>query len=161
MVSWLLATNSGAEQFKFTYKLPDGIVGDKILIQWRYVTANSCFPPGYKNSEVTDTLRTLGWLRSEGMSDCNYPLDPTGTGTPEQVSMVGEETPTLNLTSLLTCGLIFFSSVLELCRDFDIPQGEQTSKCTYLSTCISTCISACICTCITTCRITNSYFRLL
>ncbi len=61
------------------------MIGDKVMMQWRYVTANSCFPPGYKDSHVTDTLRELGWLRSEGMGPCNYPLNPTGDGVPEQV----------------------------------------------------------------------------
>lgn len=78
---------SGEDHFKFTYKLPDGLVGDKIMIQWRYITANSCFPPGYKNSEVYSILRDLGWLRAEGMGDCIYPLSPTGDrgmGSPEQ-----------------------------------------------------------------------------
>lgn len=84
---------AGEDQFKFTYKLPDGLIGDKVLIQWKYVTANGCFPPGYKNSEVTDILRNLGWLRSEGMGDCIYPYSPTGdraAGSPEQFWNCGE-----------------------------------------------------------------------
>ena len=57
------------------------------MIQWRYITANSCFPPGYRNTEVGDTLQDLGWLRASGMSDCIFPYDPTGatgSGMPEQ-----------------------------------------------------------------------------
>jgi len=76
-----------ADQFKFTYKLPEGVCGEKVLIQWRYITANSCFPPGYKNTDVGGRLQELGWLRASGMSDCLFPYDPTGAtgaGKPEQ-----------------------------------------------------------------------------
>lgn len=74
-------------EFKYTYKLPEGVCGEKVLVQWRYITANSCFPPGYKNTAVSDRLQELGWLRASGMSDCVFPYDPTGAtgaGKPEQ-----------------------------------------------------------------------------
>ena len=61
--------------------------GENILVQWRYITANSCFPPGYKNTAVGQRLLELGWLRASGMGDCQYPYDPTGAtgaGKPEQ-----------------------------------------------------------------------------
>ena len=57
------------------------------MVQWRYITANSCFPPGYKGTAVGERLQELGWLRASGMSDCEYPYDPTGatgSGKPEQ-----------------------------------------------------------------------------
>ena len=38
---------SGSVDHKFIYKLPMGVHGDKVMMQWRYVTANSCIPPGY------------------------------------------------------------------------------------------------------------------
>ncbi len=38
---------SPATNFRFIYKLPRGVFGPKVMLQWRYVTANSCFPPGY------------------------------------------------------------------------------------------------------------------
>merc|ERR1712156_1217419 len=71
----------------FKYKLPEGACGTNVLLQWRYITANSCFPPGYKNTAVGQELLELGWLRASGMSDCQYPYDPTGatgSGKPEQ-----------------------------------------------------------------------------
>ena len=74
-------------EFKFTYKLPEGVCGEKVLLQWRYITANSCFPRGYKNTAVGERLLELGWLRASGMGDCEYPYDTTGavgTGKPEQ-----------------------------------------------------------------------------
>jgi hypothetical protein len=36
--------------FKFKYRLPMGVKGDRVMMQWRYVTANSCIPPGYVSS---------------------------------------------------------------------------------------------------------------
>lgn len=38
---------SGKSDHKFIYKLPDGVYGDEVMLQWRYITANSCIPPGY------------------------------------------------------------------------------------------------------------------
>ena len=43
------------ETFRFRYRLPDGVVGNRVMMQWRYVKANSCLPRGYvskKNSSV-------------------------------------------------------------------------------------------------------------
>ena len=39
----------GPEDLKMMFKLPDIVVGSEILIQWRYITANSCLPEGYIN----------------------------------------------------------------------------------------------------------------
>ena len=35
------------EGFIMRFKLPEGLFGDEVLLQWWYVTANSCYPPGY------------------------------------------------------------------------------------------------------------------
>ena len=35
--------------YQHRYKLPSGVSGDNVLIQWKYITANSCNPPGYDN----------------------------------------------------------------------------------------------------------------
>ena len=81
--------------FRFTYKLPEGVCGERVLLQWRYISANSCFPPGYKGTAVGQRLQELGWLRASGMSDCQYPYDPTGAtgaGKPEQFWNCGEIT---------------------------------------------------------------------
>jgi hypothetical protein len=68
----------GQSDFAFTYKLPMGVTGDKVLMQWRYVTANSCVPPGYRDSGIQSILSDLGWLLSMNMNDCAYPYDATG-----------------------------------------------------------------------------------
>jgi len=72
----------GVQDFEMTFKLPMGITGDKVLMQWRYVTGNSCIPPGYLSYPWPDP----SWLGGDH-SPCSYPLDPTGarcTGCPEQ-----------------------------------------------------------------------------
>jgi len=35
------------EAFSMRFQLPEGLVGDEVLLQWWYITANSCYPPGY------------------------------------------------------------------------------------------------------------------
>lgn len=40
------------------YKLPDGLVGEQILLRYRYVTANSCLPPGYEG-RVSSIMRVF------------------------------------------------------------------------------------------------------
>ena len=35
-------------EFAMKFKLPDGLVGDQVLLQWWYYTANSCTPSGYR-----------------------------------------------------------------------------------------------------------------
>jgi len=66
--------------FNHRFRLPAGLSGKRVLIQWHYWTANSCVYPGY---------RQLAWpanffdYNDLGMSDCtNIPLD--GNGIPEQ-----------------------------------------------------------------------------
>jgi hypothetical protein len=34
-------------EFKYRFKLPDGVIGDIVLLQWHWISANSCLPPGY------------------------------------------------------------------------------------------------------------------
>lgn len=72
---------STASQFKFSYQLPTGLTGDKVLIQWRYITANSCHPPGYSNPDLG--LEARGWLRGPNLPACPD-LSPIGVGVPEQ-----------------------------------------------------------------------------
>jgi len=59
-------------------------------MQWRYVTANSCQPEGYKNSDISNYLLSKGWLRAGGsLRDCVEPFFQDGSRSatsPEQVS---------------------------------------------------------------------------
>jgi len=76
-------------QFNFKFKVPESytdIVGEKVLMQWQYVTANSCMPAGYKNSAIGNFLNSKGWLRNGGnLVDCVEPYSLIGNGAPEQV----------------------------------------------------------------------------
>jgi len=69
-------------KFQFKYRLPAGIKGDRVMMQWRYVTANSCLPPGYRNPSLR--LKDRGWLRDENMADCEWPLNWTGARSSPQ-----------------------------------------------------------------------------
>jgi len=74
---------------QFIYKLPQDLVGNRVILQWRYITANSCLPPGYKDEERIG-LDARGWLRGFTLADCNVDsssppqlvLDPTGSRGP-------------------------------------------------------------------------------
>lgn len=64
--------------YKHRYKLPDNLIGELVLIQWHYVTANSCLPKGY------DTYNwPTGWYPGS-LGTCGDPLPADGNGTPEQ-----------------------------------------------------------------------------
>ena len=41
-----------AETFRFKYQLPTGVTGNQVMMQWRYVTANSCLPKGYVSNNL-------------------------------------------------------------------------------------------------------------
>jgi len=42
-------------EFSMRFKLPEGLYGDEVLFQWWYVTANSCYPPGYVDYYATNS----------------------------------------------------------------------------------------------------------
>lgn len=67
--------------FSSTFKLPDGVFGDNVLLQWRYITANSCIPEGYvtyfQNAIADPSLDviTSDW-KGANLSPCtNYPQE--------------------------------------------------------------------------------------
>lgn len=64
----------------FYYKLPSGLIGDEVLLQWKYITGNSCMSDNYLNPVLG--LSDLGWLRAN-TATCP-PLSDTGEGRPEQ-----------------------------------------------------------------------------
>ena len=69
--------------FSYKYMLPAGLSGDLVLLQWHYVTANSCIPEGYY--EYTWPVGTY-WSgpNPSNMATCG-PLPLDGNGAPEQV----------------------------------------------------------------------------
>jgi len=65
--------------FKHKYRLPMGVYGDKVLLQWRYVTANNCIPEGYRDN--ADWVKR-GW-GAITKPDCP-PLNLTGEENPTE-----------------------------------------------------------------------------
>ena len=80
----------GIKSFHMEFKLPDHISGPQVLLQWKYITANSCQPPGYAayfggaNSQGK-TLPSSFWTGSVVECTPPYPSDGTRSTTwPEQ-----------------------------------------------------------------------------
>eukprot|EP00559_Dactyliosolen_fragilissimus_P003526 CAMPEP_0184861872 /NCGR_PEP_ID=MMETSP0580-20130426/6455_1 /TAXON_ID=1118495 /ORGANISM="Dactyliosolen fragilissimus" /LENGTH=621 /DNA_ID=CAMNT_0027359529 /DNA_START=146 /DNA_END=2008 /DNA_ORIENTATION=+ len=70
-------------EYEHIYRLPKGLKGDKVLLQWKYITANSCFPPGYRNYAWPSN----DWKHSGNLGDCTPPYMEDGSrpsGSPEQ-----------------------------------------------------------------------------
>jgi hypothetical protein len=69
--------SDGNYPFHHLFKLPNGLRGDLILLQWYYLTANSCVAEGYN---------TYAW--PEGFYPGDLPvcqsIPPDGRGVPEQ-----------------------------------------------------------------------------
>ena len=70
-------------QYKMKFKLPEGVSGNVVLLQWYYLTANSCKHEGYENYNFPEEWGNDVTLYP-GLSDCgDIPED--GNGVPEQV----------------------------------------------------------------------------
>jgi len=59
---------SGADTFKMRFQLPNDLVGEQVLLQWWYFTANSCSPPGYSNYFARTDVPFKKW--SPGIATC-------------------------------------------------------------------------------------------
>lgn len=71
--------NAKAWNYHYKFQLPAGLSGDLVLLQWKYITANSCLPAGYGSYNFPQ-----GW--HPGNVEVCGPLPPDGQGIPEQVS---------------------------------------------------------------------------
>ena len=69
--------DGGSYLYKHKYKLPSHLSGNLVLIQWHYVTANSCLPEGYDQYNWPE-----GFYPGD-LPTCG-PLPPDGDGVPEQ-----------------------------------------------------------------------------
>lgn len=65
-------------RYSHRFKLPATLVGDVVLIQWHYWTANSCVYPGYNN-----VTWPAYFFDNGGLPDCGN-VPPDGNGVPEQ-----------------------------------------------------------------------------
>jgi chitinase len=60
------------------YRLPANLAGDFFLIQWHYITGNSCVAQGYDSYQFPPNFYP------GNLSTCSYPLPADGNGAPEQ-----------------------------------------------------------------------------
>jgi len=65
--------NPSGMLFRHVFKLPPGLTGKYILLQWVYVTGNSCNDIGYN-----DYNWPAHWGSQAGLSQCPQPLPSTG-----------------------------------------------------------------------------------
>jgi len=95
----------GLKDFEMRFKLPDGIYGDEIMIQYKYITANSCSPPGYNEyfngaNSKNEVIDSSYWTSGLDLCTPPYPNDGTrGMTWPEQFFncaevSIGESSPT-------------------------------------------------------------------
>ena len=66
--------------FEFEFKLPDGLSGEQVLLQWKYTTANSCSPPGYEHYFTVQHPQLPDWYwGGSNLAKCTPPYPPDGT----------------------------------------------------------------------------------
>ena len=78
------ANGSGRWDYQYRFQLPAGLSGDRVLLQWYYMTANSCTPDGYDRYNFPSgwhpgNLGACEYIPSDGE---NYP--GSGRRLPEQ-----------------------------------------------------------------------------
>ena len=69
--------SAGNAVFRHKFRLPQGLSGDLVLIQWHYVTGNSCLVEGY------DTYDWPEGFYPGDLPQCGV-IPPDGRGVPEQ-----------------------------------------------------------------------------
>ena len=67
------------------FQLPEGVAGDVVLLQWYYLTANSCKHEGYAEYPFPEEDWGTDVGLYPGLPDCGE-LPEDGNGVPEQVS---------------------------------------------------------------------------
>lgn len=88
---YLAGWREGYRDFVYDFKLPKDLHGEEVLLQWRYITSNSCKPPGYDayfNGENSQSKVLPQYWYSPNVRDCILPYpqsgDVTAPGSPEQ-----------------------------------------------------------------------------
>ena len=67
--------------YSFRLKLPDNLSGDLVLLQWHYLTANSCTYPGYANYPFPNAWNMV----QTGVGICDN-ISSDGNGLPGMIS---------------------------------------------------------------------------
>lgn len=73
--------------YKMKFQLPEGLAGNLVLLQWYYLTANSCKHEGYADYDFPEEWGSDVSLYP-GLPDCGE-VPPDGNGVPEQVRVDG------------------------------------------------------------------------
>ena len=77
--AYLGTTSDRGNLYTHRFRLPNNLVGKRVLLQWRYITANSCQPEGYE-----EYFYKMGW-RYGRTGTCNSDtFDDTGSTVPER-----------------------------------------------------------------------------
>lgn len=77
--AYLGTTSDRGSIYTHRFRLPLHLSGERVLLQWRYYTANSCQPEGYN-----EYFEDRGWIRS-GLGQCDEKTyDDTGGTVPER-----------------------------------------------------------------------------
>ncbi|KAL9180759.1 hypothetical protein ACHAXT_011212 [Thalassiosira profunda] len=74
-----VGSTSGVMDFSYRMRLPANVYGDLVLIQWYYLTANSCYHKGYREYDWPSS-----WKIDPTSSMLCGTVSPDGSGTPEQ-----------------------------------------------------------------------------
>mmetsp|Transcript_19349 Transcript_19349/g.29472 ORF Transcript_19349/g.29472 Transcript_19349/m.29472 type:complete len:400 (-) Transcript_19349:143-1342(-) len=90
----------GGYQFRYNFRLPPTLLGDLVLLQWHYLTANTCKMEGYNNYNFPSEWNYSG----NAIKNCDLPISSTGGGAPEQFWNCAElnivRSPTTSLTEV-------------------------------------------------------------
>jgi chitinase len=82
IVEWTNGDPARGAEYSMVFKLPMGVVGEVVLIQWYYLTANSCVHEGYEDYQFPSSWGPDTSLY-KGLPECGeVPKD--GDGVPEQ-----------------------------------------------------------------------------
>jgi len=76
-------SDKSRRDYTHKFQLPQGLTGQKVTLQYTYITANSCNPPGY----VDYPWPSSDWWSGATLSACTLPYEPDGSrtsGSPEQ-----------------------------------------------------------------------------
>ena len=72
-------TYDGGNIYTHRFRLPDNIVGERVLLQWRYFTANVCQPEGYR-----EYFDSVGWNYGSTHMCNKDTYDDRGSTVPER-----------------------------------------------------------------------------
>lgn len=63
--------NPAGTYYRLRYRLPPNLNGNRVLLQWHYVTGNTCFDEGYRQYDHFPAMQPM-------LADCHQPLPADG-----------------------------------------------------------------------------------